>query len=69
MKLINKDFESLTPEEFDKTIAGLSGLSLIVAPLILQNKLGGVEAAAEFSLDLQIAVDAVEEIKQQIHGK
>lgn len=69
MKLINKDFESLTPEEFDETIAGLSGLSLVVAPLVLKNKLGGIEAAVKFSLDLQIAADAVREIKQQIYGR
>lgn len=68
MELINKNFAGLTPEDFDKTIAGLSGLSLIVAPFILQNKLGGVEAAAEFNLDLQIAADAVKEIKEQLFG-
>lgn len=66
--VINKDFYGLTPEEYDKTIAGLSFLSLIVAPFIMQSKQGGIEQAAEFSLDMQIAADAVKELKQQIHG-
>lgn len=69
MDLINKNFAELTPEDFDKTIAGLSGLTLIIAPFILQNKLGGIDAAAQFNLDLQIAADAVKEIKQQVYGK
>lgn len=71
MKLINKDFASLTPEEFDKTIAGLSSLSVVIVPFLLKNSFegaSGVEVAAEFNLDLQIAADAVEEIKQQIYG-
>lgn len=69
MQLINKDFESLTPEEFDKTIAGLSSLSVIIVPIILQQQPGGLDAAAEASIDLQIAADAVSEIKEQLHGK
>jgi hypothetical protein len=68
--LINQDFAGLTPEEYDKTIAGLSGLSLIVAPLLLNNNYEGrgIEDAAEFTLDLTIAADALTELKQQVHG-
>ena len=71
MELINRDFLGLTQDEFDKTIAGLSGLALIVVPFITQNNIGGrgISDAAEFSLDLQIAADAVKEIKQQIFGR
>ena len=70
MELINKDFALLTPEDFDKTVAGLSGLSLILAPLILKANFEGTGAkdAADLALDLQIAADALIEIKQQIYG-
>lgn len=69
-KLINKNFAGLTVDEYDKTIAGLSGLALIIVPFLLSNNFEGmgIDAAAEFNLDLQIAVDAVQEIKQQVHG-
>ena len=72
MKLINKDFESLTETEFDKTIAGLSQLSVVIVPFLLKNSFegtSGVEVAAEFILDLQIAADALKEIKQQVCGR
>lgn len=68
MKLINKDFAELSMEDFDETINGLSALSNIIAPIILKNQEGGIEAAAEFTLDVTIAVDALKEIKQQIYG-
>lgn len=70
MELFNKDFAGLTPEEFDKTIEGLQGLTHVVAPLILNKNFEGkgIEDAAEFTLDLQIAADALFEIKQQIYG-
>lgn len=68
--LINKDFAGLTPEEFDKTIEGLSGLAPIIVPFLLKHNFEGlgIEDAAEFNLDLQIATDAVIEIKQQVYG-
>lgn len=70
MKFINENFKGLTSEEFDKTIAGLSGLVNIIVPFLLNKNFEGVgiEDAAEFSLTLQIAADAVTEIKQQIYG-
>ena len=69
--IVNDNFLSLTAAEFDKTIVGLSGLSLILAPILIQNNLDGrgAEDAAEISLDLQIGADAVTEIKQQIFGR
>ena len=67
---VHKSFAELTPEEFDKTIAGLSGLVPLIAPLITQGNFEGkgIEDTAEFTVDLYIAVDAVEELKRQIYG-
>jgi len=67
MSDLMKKFRSLTPDEFNKTIAGLSGLALMVAPIILKQG-GTTDQAAEATLDLMIAVDAITEIKKQIYG-
>ena len=70
MELINKDFALLTPEDFDEVIADLSGLSPILAPYIIKATFEGmgVKVVADMALDLQIAADALIEIKQQIYG-
>lgn len=66
----NKDFLTLTESDFDKTILGISALSAIVAPFLLKmNHDGkGLKDVAEFTLDLQIAADALREIKTQVYG-
>jgi hypothetical protein len=65
------DFSGLTEKEFEKTIAGLEGLSVLIAPILLnENYEGqGVKDAAEATLDLQIGAMAVREIKEQLFGK
>ena len=47
-----------------------SALSMVIAPLLIKiNKDGkGLEDAAEFTIDLLIAADALTEIKMQVHG-
>lgn len=57
MELYNKAFTSLTPQDFDKTLAVLSLLELLIVPILLRSSSKGV------------AADAVLEIKQQICGK
>jgi len=64
MGLINKFFEILTLEEFDKTIADLHSVSLLCIP-----RFGGRdEDAVEFVLDIKIARDAIGEIKRLVYG-
>ena len=68
---INKDFLSLSKDDFDKTISAIANLSMVIAPLLIKiNKDGkGLEDAAEFTIDLLIAADALTEIKMQVHGE
>lgn len=69
-ELINKDFAGLTPEQYEQTIAGLSGLVPIIIPFLMKQNLDnmGVEDAAECAITLQIAADAVKELMQQVYG-
>jgi hypothetical protein len=71
MELINKDFAELTKDDFDEVISNLVRLSILVIPLLLQANANsrGLEDVAQFACDLQVAADAVEEIKNQIHGE
>jgi energy-converting hydrogenase Eha subunit H len=62
--LINSDFESLTPEEFDQIIAALHSLSLVCIPFLA----GRDEEAVEFVFDIWIAKEAIREIKRLVCG-